>query len=48
MISLQIAFAVGKPPMAKVLDVFGRCEGVALAAALYTIGGSILMPSSSS
>ena len=34
----QIAFAVGKMPMAKILDTFGRAEGIALAAILHLIG----------
>ncbi|GAA6040600.1 hypothetical protein JCM8097_008062 [Rhodosporidiobolus ruineniae] len=34
----SIAFAVGKPPMTKILDVFGRAEGICLAAALYSLG----------
>lgn len=34
----QIAYAVGKPPMTKILDVFGRAEGIALAAAIYSFG----------
>lgn len=34
----QIAFAVGKPPFTKILDVFGRAEGIALAAILYSLG----------
>jgi hypothetical protein len=36
---VQIAFAVGKAPMAKILDVFGRAEGISIAAAFYTLGG---------
>jgi hypothetical protein len=36
---LQIAFAIGKAPMAKIMDVFGRAEGISVAAALYTLGG---------
>jgi MFS family permease len=35
----SIAFAVCKPPMAKILDVFGRAEGLAVSAILYGIGG---------
>ncbi|KAL8291955.1 hypothetical protein RQP46_001421 [Phenoliferia psychrophenolica] len=34
----NIAYAVGKPPMTKILDVFGRAEGVAFAAFLYFFG----------
>ncbi|ORY89658.1 major facilitator superfamily domain-containing protein [Leucosporidium creatinivorum] len=34
----SIGFAVGKPPFTKILDVFGRAEGIALAATLYSIG----------
>jgi MFS family permease len=34
----SIAYAVFKPPMAKILDVFGRAEGLALSAALYALG----------
>lgn len=34
----SIAYAVFKPPMAKILDVFGRAEGLALSAALYSLG----------
>ncbi|KAK4054078.1 hypothetical protein OIV83_001103 [Microbotryomycetes sp. JL201] len=34
----SIAFAVGKPPFTKILDVFGRAEGVLLAAVLYSVG----------
>lgn len=34
----SIAYAVFKPPMAKILDVFGRAEGLALSAALYLLG----------
>ncbi|GAA5935212.1 uncharacterized protein JCM15063_000971 [Sporobolomyces koalae] len=34
----SITFAVGKPPFTKILDVFGRAEGVCLAAALYSLG----------
>ncbi|GAA5863975.1 hypothetical protein JCM1840_000654 [Sporobolomyces johnsonii] len=34
----SIAFAVGKPPFTKILDVFGRAEGVCLAATLYSLG----------
>ncbi|KAM0789647.1 hypothetical protein ACM66B_000449 [Microbotryomycetes sp. NB124-2] len=34
----SIAFAVGKPPFTKILDVFGRAEGVFLAAVLYSVG----------
>ncbi|GAA5993287.1 hypothetical protein JCM10908_001413 [Rhodotorula pacifica] len=37
-IVMSIAYAVGKPPMTKVLDVFGRAEGVCFAAALYSLG----------
>ncbi|GAA5949173.1 hypothetical protein JCM3765_003319 [Sporobolomyces pararoseus] len=34
----SITFAVGKPPFTKILDVFGRAEGVCLAASLYSLG----------
>ena len=34
----SIAYAVCKPPMAKVLDIFGRAEGLALSAILYGAG----------
>ncbi|SCV69923.1 BQ2448_1317 [Microbotryum intermedium] len=34
----SIAFAVGLTPMTKILDVFGRAEGVALAATIYSLG----------
>ena len=34
----SIAYAVCKPPMAKILDVFGRSEGLAVSAVLYGIG----------
>ncbi|GAA5835089.1 hypothetical protein JCM11251_000161 [Rhodosporidiobolus azoricus] len=34
----SIAWAVGKPPMTKILDVFGRAEGICLAAILYSLG----------
>ncbi|GAA5901939.1 hypothetical protein JCM6882_000146 [Rhodosporidiobolus microsporus] len=34
----SIAWAVGKPPMTKILDVFGRAEGICLAAVLYSLG----------
>ncbi|GAA5939078.1 hypothetical protein JCM10213_006022 [Rhodosporidiobolus nylandii] len=34
----SIAYAVGKPPMTKILDVFGRAEGICLAATLYSLG----------
>ncbi|GAA94739.1 uncharacterized protein L969DRAFT_49629 [Mixia osmundae IAM 14324] len=37
-IGTSIAYAVGKPPLAKVLDVFGRAEAVALSAGLYGAG----------
>ncbi|KAK4704828.1 hypothetical protein P7C70_g1390, partial [Phenoliferia sp. Uapishka_3] len=37
-IVVNIAYAVGKPPMTKILDVFGRAEGVAFAASLYFLG----------
>lgn len=40
--ALQIAYAVGKPPMAKIMDVFGRAEGVVLAAIFYFLGVSPL------
>lgn len=43
----SIAYAVFKPPMAKILDVFGRAEGLALSAALYSLG-YILTSSSNS
>lgn len=39
---MSIAYAVGKAPMTKVLDVFGRAEGVALAAAIYSLGTSLV------
>ena len=34
----SIAYAVCKPPMAKILDVFGRAEGLAISAVLYGAG----------
>ncbi|KAM0745775.1 MFS general substrate transporter [Meredithblackwellia eburnea MCA 4105] len=34
----NIAHAVGKPPMTKILDVYGRAEGCTLAAGLYFVG----------
>ncbi|SGY13458.1 BQ5605_C010g05871 [Microbotryum silenes-dioicae] len=34
----SIAFAVGLTPTTKILDVFGRAEGVALAATIYSLG----------
>lgn len=37
-IVVSVAFAVGKPPFAKILDVFGRAEGIALAALLFALG----------
>ncbi|CAH7689388.1 major facilitator superfamily domain-containing protein [Phakopsora pachyrhizi] len=37
-IMTNIAYAVGKPPMSKIMDVFGRPEGVFLASALCVIG----------
>ncbi|BGP33078.1 hypothetical protein JCM10296v2_004867 [Rhodotorula toruloides] len=37
-IVMSIAYAVGKPPMTKILDVFGRAEGICFAAALYSVG----------
>lgn len=42
----SIAYAVCKPPMAKILDTFGRAEGLAISAILYGIG--FLLVSSSS
>ncbi|OAV97529.1 hypothetical protein PTTG_01301 [Puccinia triticina 1-1 BBBD Race 1] len=44
-IMTNIAFAVGKPPMSKIMDVFGRAEGVLVAIILYLIG-AILTASS--
>lgn len=29
---------MGKPPFTKILDVFGRAEGISVAATLYSIG----------
>ncbi|GAA5867400.1 hypothetical protein JCM8547_003334 [Rhodosporidiobolus lusitaniae] len=37
-IVMSIGYAVGKPPMTKILDVFGRAEGICLAATLYSLG----------
>lgn len=37
-VATSIAYAVCKPPMAKIIDVFGRAEGLALSAILYLIG----------
>ncbi|KAA1093150.1 hypothetical protein PGT21_026735 [Puccinia graminis f. sp. tritici] len=37
-IMTNIAFAVGKPPMSKIMDVFGRAEGVLVAIILYLVG----------
>ncbi|GAA6006045.1 hypothetical protein JCM10207_007324 [Rhodosporidiobolus poonsookiae] len=37
-IVMAIAYAVGKPPMTKILDVFGRAEGICIAATLYSLG----------
>ncbi|EGG02225.1 uncharacterized protein MELLADRAFT_38673, partial [Melampsora larici-populina 98AG31] len=37
----NIAWAVGKPPMSKVMDVFGRAEGVMIATVLYFIGATL-------
>ncbi|KAH8917445.1 MFS general substrate transporter [Atractiella rhizophila] len=37
-VAINIALAVGKPPLAKVLDVFGRAEGIALSGVTYGIG----------
>ncbi|KAI5480517.1 hypothetical protein MNV49_000670 [Pseudohyphozyma bogoriensis] len=34
----SIAHAVGKPPLTKILDVFGRAEGIALSAVFYSVG----------
>ena len=42
----SIAYAVCKPPMAKILDTFGRAEGLAISALLYGLG-FILVSSSS-
>lgn len=42
----SIAFAVGKPPLSKLIDVFGRPEGVLVSMILYFIG-AILTASSS-
>jgi len=44
-IMTNIAFAVGKPPISKIMDVFGRAEGVLVAIGLYFIG-AILTASS--
>lgn len=37
----NIAWAVGKPPMSKVMDVFGRAEGVMIATVLYFFGATL-------
>ncbi|GAA6002891.1 uncharacterized protein JCM10292_001359 [Rhodotorula paludigena] len=37
-IVMSIGYAVGKPPMTKILDVFGRAEGICLAAIIYSLG----------
>ncbi|GAA5988535.1 hypothetical protein JCM11641_003307 [Rhodosporidiobolus odoratus] len=37
-IVMSIAYAIGKPPMTKILDVFGRAEGICFAAILYSLG----------
>lgn len=34
----SVAYAVGKPPFAKILDVFGRAEGIALAGGVFAAG----------
>jgi len=34
----SLAHAVGKPPITKILDVFGRAQGVAVAASFWAVG----------
>jgi MFS family permease len=42
----SIAYAVCKPPMAKILDTFGRAEGLAISAVLYGLGFFLVSSSS--
>ncbi|MBW0477071.1 hypothetical protein O181_016786 [Austropuccinia psidii MF-1] len=44
-IMTNISLAIGKPPMSKIMDVFGRSEGIVVAMILYSFG-SILTSSS--
>ncbi len=37
-IAQQMVFAVAKPPIAKVSDIFGRAEAYALSVVLYALG----------
>lgn len=41
-IAQQMMYAVAKPPIAVVSDIFGRAEALALALALYSVGFSIV------
>lgn len=43
----SLAHAVGKPPITKVLDVFGRAQGVAVAATFWLVGYAFTATASS-